>query len=324
MSSYFLLAAVVETDPVKDQWQILLGATLGLIAVFVALNRLTRVGTIARATFKEAVRQPIFLLVAILGTAVVGINHWIPFFSMGDDTKIFVDCGLYTILVSGILLAVWTASQSVAEEIEGRTAMTLLSKPIHRWQFVVGKYLGIVQSILLLTLVMGVFFFGFTYSKYGYDQRESGKGTVNLFEEAESGLLPFRTQQERLDAAVKTLPALATAFMEACVMAAVSVAISTRLPMLINIVSCFAIFVIGRLTPVLVESKLKDLPVVKFMANIIAVILPSLDSYNMTTAISTDRQIPNEYLLHCSLYSLAYIGAAMMLALILFEDRDLA
>lgn len=324
MNLFSLLAAVEDTDPVQDQWKILLGVTVGLIVLFAVLNRFTRAGTIARATFKEAVRQPIFVLLALLGTFVILINHWIPFFSMGDDTKIFVDCGLYTILVSGILLAVWTASQSVAEEIEGKTAMTLLSKPIHRWQFVVGKYLGIVQSLLLLTLVMGTCFFFITYSKYGYDQRESGKGNVDLFEEAESGLLPFRTQQERLDAAVKTLPGLATAFMEASVLAAVSVAISTRLPMLINIVSCFAIFIIGRLTPVLVESKFKDLPVVKFMANIFAVLLPSLDSYNMTTAISTDRPIPTEYLGYCALYSLAYIGAAMMLALILFEDRDLA
>ncbi len=322
MNLISLLAAVEETDPVKDQWKILLGVTVGLIVIFAVINRFTRAGTIARATFKEAIRQPIFLLVVLLGIAVIGINHWIPFFSMGDDTKIFIDCGLYTILVSGILLAVWTASQSVAEEIEGKTAMTLLSKPIHRWQFVVGKYLGIVQSILLLTIVMGACFFAITYSKYGYDQRESGKGNIDLMELSDAGFR--RPQPDRLEAALKTLPGLATAFMEACVMAAVSVAISTRLPMLINIVSCFAIFIVGRLTPVLVESKFRDLPVVKFMANIFAVILPSLDSYNMTTAISTDRQIPTEYLGLCGLYTLAYIGAAMMLALILFEDRDLA
>ncbi len=324
MNALSLLAAVEPTAADADQWKYLLGSTVGLIVIFILVNRLTRVGTIARATFKEAVRQPIFLLVLLIGTAVVAVNHWIPFFSMGDDTKIFIDCGLYTILVSGILLAVWTASQSIAEEIEGKTAMTLLSKPIHRWQFIVGKYVGIVESILLLTILMGVMFFFITYSKYGYDKRESGSGNVDLFEEPESGLPIYMPQQERLDASLKTLPGLATAFMEACVMAAVSVAISTRLPMLINIVSCFAIFIVGRLTPVLVESKFKNFPVVKFMANIFAVLLPSLDNYNMTTAISTDRPIPTEYLANCAVYSLAYIGAALMLALILFEDRDLA
>lgn len=324
MNVLSLLAAVDEAANVEGQWKVLLASAAILIAVFAAVNRFTRVGTIARATLKEAVRQPIFALVVLIGTAVILINHWIPFFSMGDDTKIFVDCGLYTILVCGILLAVWTASQSVAEEIEGKTAMTLLSKPIHRWQFVLGKYLGIVQSILLLTILMGVFFFAITYSKYGYDQKESGKGNVDLFAEPESGLPIYMPEQQRLQASLKTLPGLATAFMEASVMAAVSVAISTRLPMLINIVSCFAIFIIGRLTPVLVESKFRDFPVVKFMANIFAVVLPSLDNYNMTTAISTDSPIPTEYLANCAVYSLAYIGAAMMLALILFEDRDLA
>ena len=65
------------------------------------------------------------------------------------------DSGLTTIMVLAILVAVWTASVSVADEIEGRTALTLLSKPISRRQFVLGKFLGIVWPILLMFVVLG-------------------------------------------------------------------------------------------------------------------------------------------------------------------------
>ena len=70
------------------------------------------------------------------------VNTFLPFFSLGEDIKMLKDCGLATILISGLLLAVWTASTSIANEIEGKTAMTLLSKPINRRQFIVGKYIG--------------------------------------------------------------------------------------------------------------------------------------------------------------------------------------
>jgi len=61
-----------------------------------------------------------------------------------------MDCGLATILICGLLLAVWTSSTSIAEEIEGKTAMTLLSKPINRRQFIVGKYVGIMSAVFWL------------------------------------------------------------------------------------------------------------------------------------------------------------------------------
>jgi hypothetical protein len=104
--------------------------------------------TIARATTTEAVRQPVFILMIVLGTIINVLNMYIPFFTLGDDVKMLKDCGLATLLITGLILAVWTASTSIAEEIEGKTAMTLLSKPINRRQFILGKYIGILQAVL--------------------------------------------------------------------------------------------------------------------------------------------------------------------------------
>lgn len=295
---------------VRDDYWWFFAALLALLAVLFGLNYFTRTGSIARATTKEAVRQPVFLLLLAVGSLVMLANCYIPFFSLGDDTKMFIDCGLATILISSLLVSIWTASLSVAEEIEGKTAMTLLSKPITRREFIMGKYLGIVQTSLWMILFFGVLLLSLIFFlKAGLDAKEAS-ATV--------------TEVERMTTTLRVLPGLALVFMEVAVMTSISVAISTRLPMLVNVTSCLAIFVIGHLTPVLVKSSLQDVPFVKFVAQLLATILPSLDNYNMSAAIAMDQRIPPDYIGYNALYSLCYVSAIILLAFILFEDRDLA
>src|ERR1700743_441961 len=117
---------------------------VGFFALFLVLSRSASLrsttGVIMAATLKEAVRQPVFPLVVVLAVLATLINTYVPFFTLGEDVKMLKDCGLATILIAGLLLATWTASVSIAEEIEGKTAMTLLSKPVNRIQFILGKY----------------------------------------------------------------------------------------------------------------------------------------------------------------------------------------
>ncbi|MBX3439666.1 MAG: ABC transporter permease subunit, partial [Planctomycetaceae bacterium] len=279
MSEQALSGTVTITTPFGA---IGIGAVV-LLAIFVAINLFTRSGTIARATLKEALRQPIFSLMAAIGILVILANYFIPFFTLGSDTRVFIDCGLQTILIASLLLSVWTASMSVADEIEGKTAMTLLSKPINRRQFILGKYIGILQAATLMIVVLGAVLFVATYSKYGYDLQESGQERPP-FMNIEDGF-PF-VNPIRTMAALTILPGLTLILFEVAVMTAVSVAISTRMPMLVNMVSCFAIFVIGHLTPVLVQTSFQGdaLVFVRFVAQLLATILPTLDMFNMSTA----------------------------------------
>ena len=87
-------------------------------------------------------------------------------------------------------------------------------------------------------------------------------------------------------------PGLVLAFFEAVVMASIAVAISTRLPIMPNLVICFTIYVLGHLAPVLPHSAAGRLPMVQFVADLLSTILPSLDSFNIYGAISTDKQAP--------------------------------
>lgn len=314
-------------------WESWLAAGLTLLGVILlfGINSFTKTGVIARATCKESVRQPMFFALLVVAVLILLLNTWVPFFSMGDDTKMYLDCGLATVLICSILLAIWTASMSVADEIEGKTAMTLLSKPINRRQFIVGKYLGILQGIVIFMVPVIIAFAALSYYKVGYDAKEAGKQMMETFVWVDwnigsSTMQYMWFQPERAAVVTQVLPGLLLIFMEVAVLAAISVVISTRLPMVVNFTVMFSIFVIGHLTPVLVQSSVqnKELEFVSFVARLFATVLPSLDAFNMSATIATGAEVPPLYLGWAALYGLAYCVAAILLAFILFEDRDLA
>jgi ABC-type transport system involved in multi-copper enzyme maturation permease subunit len=305
-----ILAAETAAGAETINWipSIVVGCLLLLGLIVFAYT--TKAGIIARATTKEAIRQPIFLLCLALAIAILCINSVVPFFTLGEDVKMVKDCGLATILITGLLIAVWTASTSVAEEIEGKTAMTLLSKPINRRQFVVGKYLGIIQAILWYMLPVIAVFLVLIYFKVNYDAREQSQ--------------EMPTHAARMHEVYQVIPGIVLLLMEIAVLTAVSVAISTRLPMVVNLTSCFAIFVVGHLTGEFVKAGVLKLELVQFMARLIATALPALDVFNISAAVATGAMVPPIYMAYSFLYCTAYCCAAILMAFILFEDRDLA
>jgi ABC-type transport system involved in multi-copper enzyme maturation permease subunit len=315
------LLAVDIADEVIPAWQwwSTTGVALAIFGGLLGISYGTRTGVIARATTKEAIRQPLFVLLLFLGLLLIVVNTFLPFFSLGEDIKMLKECGLATIQISGLLIAIWTASTSIASEIEGKTAMTLLSKPITRRQFVLGKYIGILQTALALLIPLMIVFCFFIFYKVGYDARESSKEVPEWWDSAT--MIP---NTARLQEVLHVLPGFALIFLEIAVVSAISVAISTRAPMVVNMTSCLAIFAVGHLTPTLVEAGVLQIEIVDFMARLIATVMPNLESFSMSTAASTDKVIPPFYLLAALGYAVVYAGAAILLSFILFEDRDLA
>jgi len=148
------------------------------------------------------------------------------------------------------------------------------------------------------------------YFKVGYDAKEGSKDA------------PLHA--ERIQEVYQVLPGVVLLMMEIAVMSAISVAISTRLPMVVNLTSCFAIFVVGHLTGLLVQAGVLKLEYVQFIARLIATALPSLDLFNISAAVATGDVVPPIYLGYSAIYCACYCGAAILMAFILFEDRDLA
>jgi hypothetical protein len=113
---------------------------------------------IIRNTFFESIRQPIMLV--ILGAATLGVifSNLLAGFTMEDDQRMMVDLGLSTVFLCGALLAAFIATNVLNREIENRTVLTVIAKPVSRPLFVVGKFLGVAGALALATIYMGCVF----------------------------------------------------------------------------------------------------------------------------------------------------------------------
>ncbi|MCY2995849.1 MAG: ABC transporter permease [Planctomycetota bacterium] len=270
-----------------------------------------RLSAIALSTYKNEVAQPLFAILLTLGVVILVAYVFIPYNTFGEDIKVLKDTGLTSIMILGIFQAVWAAGNSVADELDGKTALTVLSKPIGRRSFILGKFLGIVWTVVLLFVVLGLLLLLVTAYKPIYDGKEN------------STTQDVTWQLCHLEM-VYTVPGLVLAFLETVVLAAVSVAISTRLPLLANFVISFAIYVLGHLTPLIVQSSMGQFVFVQFFGQLIATIFPNLDHFNIQAAVAAGLPVPHLYLAWALVYCLIYSLIAMLLAWLLFEDRDLA
>lgn len=144
---------------------------------------------IARNTFLEAIRQPIYLVILLLGGLLQVGNTALSSYSMGytedtevsGDNKLLLDIGLATVLVCATLLAAFTATNVLSREIENKTALTVISKPVGRPLFVLGKYLGISGAISIATVILTVFLLWAIRHEVMSTARDSLDGPVLLF-----------------------------------------------------------------------------------------------------------------------------------------------
>lgn len=270
-----------------------------------------KVYAIAHSTFKTEVSQPLYLLIMVIGVVFMVGSIYIPYNTFGEDIKMYKDSGLTLLRVLAIFLAIWAASKSVAEEIEGRTALTVLSKPVGRRQFVFGKFTGISFAVTMLFILLGFWLVTWVAYKPVYDYKEAAKGLCEwtvCYKEA-----------------IHIIPGLVLCLMEVLIFVAISVAISTRLGAMANFLICFSIYVLGHLTPRLVQSsEFAEIDTIVVFANLIAVVFPVADYFDVQTAINNSSTVPMEYMGWSLIYTALYGSMAMLLALILFEDRDLA
>lgn len=113
---------------------------------------------IIRNTFFESIRQPIMLVVLGAATMLLILSNPLAAFTMMDDQRMLVDIGLATVFLCGALLAAFIATNVLGREIENRTVLTVISKPVSRPIFVLGKYFGVAAAITVGTLYMSFVF----------------------------------------------------------------------------------------------------------------------------------------------------------------------
>jgi hypothetical protein len=354
--SGFLLGLVQEEETLKALGRAY-GAVLQLqlcadlvIAAFLALLLVVpKVGAVAVSAFREGVRQPMFWLLAALAALMMVVSPFVPYFTFGEDHKMVEELGYDLIMLAALLFGALAASMTISEEIEGKTAITLMSKPVSRRQFLLGKFLGILLAGVAMTMLLGLLFDGVMLYKRWYDSVEAAAVPTPWANHLADWLHVHDRSGDYfcqgielwgIDA-VKASGGLIIGFCQVMVLIAIAVSLATRLPMVINLVVCLGVYFLGHLTPVLVQiaqtraaaaqagsGQAAVAEILKFMAQLFDTLLPGLDYFSLGTAVVRDNPLPSGaftlYIASVVGYAVLYTLIVLFFGLILFEDRDLA
>jgi ABC-2 family transporter protein len=295
-------------------------------------------GAVSLAAFREGIRQPMFWLLLGGACLMMLVTPLIPYFTFGEDIKMVKELCFSWAMLFPALLGVVVASMSVHDEIEGRTAVTLMSKPISRRQFLLGKFLGITGAALFMTMLLGWLLIWMVQFKQTWDPGVAAEPIPdpawvvqtldNLMRPSSSSDL-LKGVGFWIDDAVEVVPGLIIGFCQVMVLVAAAVALATRVPMVVNVTACLVIYFLGHLTATMKEvSAAGGNVLISFVAQLFDTVLPGLDMFDVGTSIVRDIPLPADrysiYTANVVLYGVTYTAIALLLVLILFEDRDLA
>ena len=313
-----------------------LAIDLFVLAFYLLLNYWPKTGAVALAAFQEGVRQPMFWFLTVIGCLIMIVSIVIPYFTFGEDTKMVKELTFALTMMIPAVFGVLSASISVSEEIEGRTAVTLLSKPIKRRDFLFGKFIGITLAGMLMTTFMGWVLVWVVLAKFNYDLMpgitqippDPGWLTALIAKTFGSNLSGdlLRGIGLWISDNGEALPGLVIGFGQVMTLIAISVALATRMPMVVNVSLCLVVYFLGHLTPIMTE--VSNNPLIRFFAQLFALLLPGLDYFDVGPAIVREVPLDPErytiYTMNVGLYALMYTAIAILVGLILFEDRDVA
>src|SRR5215207_8400348 len=238
-----------------------------------------RLFVITRHTFFEALVQPIYSLLLAIGAAILMVFGALPFFTLGEDTVMYKSVALDVILLFVLIATLFATSRSIYDEIEDRTMLTLMSKPVRRWEVLLGKYLGIILSTALAVAVLGGVLMIATYLRIPDDYMIR---TRTLDDRELANLAGYRKMH-----LAGLLASLVMVWMQISVLAAIGVALSTRFSLVVNLPAVIIIYIAGNLTRFLFPLNSPDSPLAdrsaltKGFAYVISLILPYLEIFDL-------------------------------------------
>jgi Cu-processing system permease protein len=253
---------------------------------------MSRALTIARMAFTESIRDKVLYSILVFALAMIGSSAVLVTLSVGGEGRIVKDLGLACITLFGLFFSVFIGISLVSREVERRTIFALLSKPVRRAEFLLGKFLGLGLTLLVNLSVMTA-------------------GLILLAWAIEGHWTP------------RIALAVGSTCLELLILIAFAILFSTFSTPTLSAIYTLTVFVIGRLSADLMQfaaqfggSSLKATIAVLYY------LLPNLSRFNLSGLAAADTPLPWGTLALIALYGLLYAGAVLALAIAVFQRRD--
>jgi hypothetical protein len=321
------------------------------------LPNLSAAQALAHATYRQLVRDPALLIVAFSALLLIVTAPAYCVFHFDEGVKVMVDTGLSTVLLAGLLIAVLGPVRTLAYELEDRTALTLLSKPVGRFTLLLGKYLGVLAAglVIMVPLTLAVLYVARVSA--AIEEYDAARQMLPLLGAIPSDIAPliylgcasavlvplaagiFRKTPATAAYCALLLCALAGPFltgdfgewhwsalsagaliaMEVAVIAAVAVAAAIRLGAVGTMAAALGVMVVGHLRRLVGPNPLDG-----GTLGAVASLLPGLEALNALEAAAAGVQVPTLYVATAGLYATMYAVAALLVGAALMEAREVA
>ncbi len=308
---------------------------------------------IARNTFRESIREPIFFILLLTALVLIGLFPSASLFVFSEQLKLVVDSAMATSMVFGLFAAVLCASHTISREMRNGTVLLLMSKPVRRWSFIMAKICGIMTASLLFVFLCNCATIISVYvakDQFRFDMTAFFIYFAILIACSILGMvlnylkgLPFPSVS--FTALLVTLPlmmigtiilsehsemdmlnlskALILLFFSVSIMSTLTVVFSTRLDMVPNLVMCSILFFLGMMSSYLFSGESSS-PITAVFSYICYALLPNWQYFWMADALASNQFIPVLYILYVGVYTVGYIALCSVWAITLFMNCELA
>jgi len=256
---------------------------------------MSRVATVAWHTFKESVRERVLYNLVVFALLLIGAAILFGSISVGIEQIIIVNLGLSSIAVFGLLMAIFIGITLVWKEIDRRTIFSILAKPVRRSELVLGKFGGLMLTLLINTAVMTAGFY--------------------------LALFYVKRDLERAD--LVALQAVYFILLQLAIVVALALLFSCISTPVLSAVFTFSLYVIGNFLGDIrwFGEETGSALVIKFTA-VVYYLLPNFSNFNVTSQIAHGRAVPGYLVVFNSFYALLYVTILLSAAILAFEERE--
>lgn len=251
-----------------------------------------KIKAIAFNTFKEAIRDRILYLLLFFAVISIVFSRLLALLTVGDRVKIIKDVGLASLSLFGALMAILMGTGLVYKEIDKKTIFTLLSKPIRRSQFIIGKFAGLVLTLFVMIFLMSLIFLVLLFF---HTFKIEGKLFVAIF----------------------------YIFLELILITSVAILFSCFSTPILSSIFSLSFYLIGHLSWGL-ETLIKKIRpgFTRTLARVFYTFLPDLENFNYKTEVVHGLPIPASSLIFSTIYGIFYTLFVLFLAILIFRKRD--
>ena len=257
------------------------------------MNR--RIAAIAANTFREAIRDRVLYNLVIFALLLVAAAVLVGQISLEIERLVVIDLSLSAISIFGVIIAIFIGIGLVSKEIEKKTLYTVLARPVRRWEFIVGKIGGLVETLVVNAAFMTLGFY------------------VALF--YVSHHLTFKD--------FNPLIAIYFIILEFVIITALALFFSSFSSQVLSAVLAFAMFVIGTFSEDLRNFAHMMHGPAHWAATAAAYLVPNLSSLNVIANVAHDQRIADALIVGNTVYSLLYSAAVICAGILIFERRNL-